>query len=345
LPDVPGCGFATLASAAAAAPIALAEGLKLRNERLELTVSRKTGGIQSLKTHRDRGTRASQRLVFHHETAGMPPETHMIADQIEITRSDPLVGEIVSHGRLLGAGDELITRFTQRMRAVRGMPAMIVDIELDPQHLPAGDIWKSYFASRLAWTEESPVFRRGMQWSGRDAARERIESPEWIEIDDAIGRVNLFALGLPFHRVAGPQWLDTLLLVAGEERRCFQFAIGLDQQSPTHAALALTTAFDPYLCTSPSPPGSQHGWFLHVGAKNILCTHVEKLSEPACGIRLRLLETQGRETRTNVAAFRPFSAAWISDFRGNRMDVLSLADGRAEIDIGSYGWLQVEAEW
>ena len=345
LPEVPGCGYATLASAEAAPTMPLAEGLTLRNERMELTVSQKTGGIQSLRTHRDRSTRVSQRLVFHHETGAEPPETQMVADKIEITRNDPLVGEITSQGRLLGAAGEILTHFTQRVRAVRGLPVMIVDIELEPQPLPEGDIWKSYIASRLAWSEEALAIRRGKQWSGYETTRECLDSSEWIEIDDAIGRVTCFAMGLPFHRVASLRWLDTLLLVAGEERRRFQFAIELDQYYPSHAALGLMAAGDPFVCASPSPPASPRGWFLHVGAKNVLCTHVAPLPEPASGIRLRLRETEGRETRTSLAAFRPFREAWKTDFRGNRTDVLSITDGRAEIDIGSYGWEQTEAEW
>jgi alpha-mannosidase len=211
--------------------------------------------------------------------------------------------------------------------------------------MPAGDIWKSYFASRLAWSVDSLSIRRGRNWAGLETTRESIDSSEWIDIDDAIGHVICYPLGLPFHRVAGPQWLDTLLLVAGEERRRFQFAIGLDQLYPTHAAVALLAACDPYICASPSSLGSPRGWFLHVGARNVLCTHIEPFAEPTGGVRVRLLETEGRDTQTALAAFRPFTAAWTSDFRGNRTDVLSIAEGRAQIDIGPYGWVQIEAEW
>jgi hypothetical protein len=220
-----------------------------------------------------------------------------------------------------------------------------VDIEIDPRHLPAGDIWKSYFASRLAWAEPSLSIRRGREWCGQETNREHIDSSEWVEIDDAVGRVNLFSLGLPFHRVASAQWLDTLLVVPGEERRRFQFAVGLDHLYSTHTALALLSACDPGVFASPQPLTTPRGWFVHIGAKNVLCTHIEPLTEPAPGIRLRLLETEGLETRTNVAAFRSLRNAWTSDFRGNRTDVLSVSEGNAEIDIGPHGWVQLEAEW
>lgn len=345
LSHVLGCGYATIASAAPLSSVALAEGMTLRNERLELTVSERTGGIQSLRTHRDRSTRVSQRLVFHHQNDASSLESQMVADRLEITRNDALIGEIASSGRILTAGGELLARFTQRVRAARGISPMIVSIDLEPQRLPEGDIWKSYFASRLAWVDDALAIRRGDRWVGRETTRERIESPEWVEIDDAIGRVTCFARGLPFHRRAAPMWLDTLLLVAGEERRRFQFAVGLDDTYPTHAALGLLTAGKPYIAEMPAQPSSPRGWFLHVAAKNTLLTHIEALLPPVKGIRVRLLETEGRETRTSLAAFRPFQAARIADFRGNLIEVLSVVDGRVEIDIGPHRFLQIEAEW
>src|SRR5205085_12561920 len=127
----------------------------------------------------------------------------------------------------------------------------------------------------LAWAEEAIGFRCGMQWSGHDTSRECMESSEWVDIDDGIGSVTCFAIGLPFHRIPALARLDTLLLVAGEERRRFQFALSLDRLHPTHAALALLSASEPYVCASPLAPSSPNGWFLHLGAKNILCTFVE----------------------------------------------------------------------
>lgn len=345
LPEVPGCGFAMLGSSPALPPLVLAEKLTLRNDRLELTVSKKTGGIQSIRRHRDRNTRVSQRLVFHHHTGGEPVESRMVGERIDVTRNDALVGEITSRGRILGPANDMLAGFTQRVRSVRGVPAIYVEIDLEPQHMPAGDIWKSYFASRMAWSEESLAIRRGKQWAARDTSREQIDSSEWVEIDDGIGRVTCFALGLPFHRVASPQWLDTLLVVAGEQRRRFQLAIGIDQPNPAHAALALLSACDPYLCAVPTPPSVSRGWFVHIGAKNVLGTHIEPLGSPAAGIRLRLLETEGKETRTTATAFRPFRSAWRTDFRGHRTDVLSVSEGNAEFDLPAYGFLQIEAEW
>lgn len=343
VPDVLGCGYRALTPPVAVVPVPLAEGLVLRNERLELSVNKKTGGIQSLRLHRDRNTRVSQRLV-HHEQHG-PGESQMVAGRIEITRNDQLVGEITSIGRILDAKSRPLANYTQRVRVLRGLQPVVVDIELEPEQLPDGNFWRSYFASRIAWADDALSVRRGTQWSGRETEREQIESPEWIEIDDVIGRVTVFALGLPYHRRTASNWLDTLLITAGEDRRRFQFALGLDIPSPTHAACALMTSGKPYLAEMPGAANAPQGWLLHVGAKNALITNVEPLGSPATGVRIRLLETEGRDTPTSLSAFRPFRTARLTDFRGQPLEVLSVVDGAAQVDLGPYRWLQIEAEW
>jgi hypothetical protein len=157
--------------------------------------------------------------------------------------------------------------------------------------------------------------------------------------------VTCFAFGLPFHRRASPSWLDTLLVVAGQQRRRFQFALALDEKYPSRTALGLMTAGHAPIMSLPTEPKSSRGWFLHVGAKNVLATHVDRLAGPPAGIRVRLLETEGRETHTSLTGYRPFTAAQATDFRGNSTRVLSIAEGHVEFDIAAHQWIQIEAEW
>lgn len=343
-PDVLGCGYRALNPRVVITPVALAEGLVLRNERLELVVNKKTGGIQSLRLHRDRSTRVSQRLVFHQQQ-GPVGNSQMVAGRVEVTRNDELVGEITSMGRILDAKSRPLANYTQRVRVIRGLLPVIVEVDLEPQQLPEGSLWESYFANRLAWAEEALSVRLGSQWSGRETEREQIESPEWIEIDDMIGRITVFPMGLPYHRRSSTNWLDTLLLPAGEQLRHFQFAIGLDIPSSTQAACALLTAGKPAVATMPGAASAPKGWFLHVGAKNAIITHIEPLGTPVNGVRVRILETDGRDARAKLSAFRPFRIANLTDFRGQPIEVLSVVDGAAQFDLGPNRWLQIEAEW
>jgi alpha-mannosidase len=355
MPDVPGCGFAVRDGGTLSA-VSLVDNQTLRNETLELTVSAVTGGIQSLRAHGDRGTRVSQRLVFQKHGGRRKPssadasdcailDTKMVADRIEIARNDTAVGEIISRGRLLDMSGELLARFTQTARVVRGLPAAIIDIHLDCLQLPAGDQWSSYFASRLAWSDEAVSFRRGVQWTARETNRGRIESPEWIEVSNGAQNIVCVGLGNSLHRRVGPTWLDTLLVTSDENRRHFQFALTLDCPYPTQAALAWAAAGQLVFARLPGPLPASRGWFLHVSAKNLLLTHIEPMAPEHTGIRGRLLETEGRDASAMITAFRPFRAARITDFRGNAKSVLSVSDGKVILDVAPHRWIQFEAEW
>jgi hypothetical protein len=271
-------------------------------------------------------------------------DSQMIAEEVTITRNDPLVGEITSRGRLMDASDSLLANFTQNVRIARSLSAAMVDVELDPQRELSADIWRNYFASRLAWSDDAIAVRRGRHWVTDETSRERIESPEWVEVNEGLGTVTVFAFGLPLHRRASSTWLDTLLFAAGETERRFQFAIAIDEAYPARTAIALLTAGQAPIVTLAEPPNSSRGWFLHIGAKNLLMTHLEPLAETK-GIRVRLLETEGRDVDTTLTAFRAFRAARITDFRGNSSEVLSVTDGRVDFDVAAHRWIQLEAEW
>jgi hypothetical protein len=269
----------------------------------------------------------------------------MIAERIEIGRNDSVVGEIISQGQLLDAAGELLARFTQTARVVRALAAAIIDVRLDCVKLPTGDRWNSYLASRLAWVDEAVTLRRGVGWMARETTRQRVESPEWIEVSSGERNIVCHALGLPYHRLAAPTWLDTLLVTAGEDRRQFQFALSLDCAYPTQAALAVATAGKAAFATLPGPLPASRGWFLHVSARNVLLTHCEPLGGERGGVRCRLLETEGRYAEAAVSAFRPFRSARTTDFRGNAKSVLSVNDGKVVLDVEPYRWVQFEAEW
>jgi alpha-mannosidase len=356
VPNVPGCGYALLDVQNITDSATIADGHVLRNELLELTVSEATGGIQSLRTYRDRGTRVSQRLVFEcgppahafhrvHDDAAPKLHSQMIAERVDVTHNDRELGEITSQGRLVDLDDQLLARFTQSVRMVRGLPAAIVTVELQAERIPDGELWRCYYASRLAWLDEAATFHRGVQWQAHETSRERIESPEWVEIASSAGNIICFGLGLPFHRRVGLTWLDTLLCIPGETHRKFQFAIGLDCHYPTQAALALLTSYVPEFALFPLQVTHPRGWFLHLGAKNLIMTHVEPLNGKRDGIRCRILETEGRSVETTLTAYRPFRAAQTTDFRGEAREVLSIIDGAVHFDIAAHRWIQLEAEW
>ena len=189
------------------------------------------------------------------------------------------------------------------------------------------------------------TLRRGEQWGARDTTRDEIESPEWVEVDDVIGAVACFSLGLPYHRRSAP--ICSIRCSSFLARSGGDFSSRLGSKSPALQKWRwqLLTAGQPCNAVVPWQLTSPRGWMLHVAAKNSLVTHLEPLSEPSGGVRMRLLETEGRETRTAITAYKPFAAARLTDFRGNQLEVLSVNNGRVEVELGPHRWLQIEAEW
>ena len=114
---------------------------------------------------------------------------------------------------------------------------------------------------------------------------------------------------------------------------------------PMQTALALTTSGASLPAKFAGSLNESRGWFLHVGAKNLLITHLELLDGNRSGIRCRILETEGREVETSFAAYRPFRAARSTDFRANDNEVLSIVDGQVILAVGPHRWIQLEAEW
>ena len=357
LSDIPACGFATLAAQSPPLPVPLADGHTLRNEHLEVVVSGATGGIQSLRRHGDRSTRVSQRLVVcdrqfsgrAHRAGGddLAPEANvpMIAEHIEVTRSNHGIGEITSRGAWSMPTTTYWRSLCKRLGCRAGLPAVILDIHLDLLRHPDGALRDSYYASRLVWRGDALGVRKGVDWIGSETGRQWIESSESVEITEASGTITCFALGLPLHRLVSPTRLDTLLAVAGEKRQRFQLAVGPDCAYPTQTALALLSQGEPAIIRSVSAPPAPRGWFLHTSAKNVLITHIALLAAPRSGLRLRLLETEGRDAEVEIATIRPIHSAQITDFRGEPTEVVSVAGGVARVGMSPGHWLQLEAEW
>lgn len=367
LPDVPGCGFRTLAARGENGahpsatrhphpdPLPKGEGTAhmLRNERLEVVIGASTGAIQSIRAYGDRGTRVSQRLVYHDprqaarmagaDRSGVPPaNVEMIADRIETTRSDAAAGEITAHGWLAAPAGATIAQFVQTVRLLRGVPIVVVDVQLNAEQQIEE---ASYFASRLAWRDEGAALRRGAGWIGCSARGRRVESPEWVQIVGSQGPITLLPLGLPLHERIGTRMLDTPLVTAGRQQGRFQLAIGLDCEYPTTTALGLPTAGDPSAVKSLGGLSATDGWFVHVSAKNLVLTHLAPLGSDRQGLRARLLETEGRPATSSLAAYRPFRSAQYTDFRGEPTAETSVVDGQVHFHAGPHQWVQIEAEW
>ncbi len=359
LVEVPAAGFAWVSaspdrpgSAWSGDPIA--SDKLLRNEHCEVQIHPLTGGIQSIHDYRARANRLSQQLVFRRPTTGAAESqsardeelvySRMTVEQIEVTSSGRLFGEITSRGNLLDPEGNRLAGFTQHVQMTLGSRLIVVEIDLDPVAQPSGEPWKSYYGSRFAWADGTAELHRDVHLMSRTTTARRIESPNFIDIGGANGRTTILPAGLPFHSRVGPRMLDSLLVVAGETGRRFRFGIGIDLPHPWTAALDMLSPIAAQAETASAPSPTSHGWLFHIDARNVAATHWDPLPSGA-GFRVRLLETEGRAGRVKLNSFRAPTSAARTDLTGHPTGELKIEEGRVVLEIGAYEWAQVEARW
>ena len=343
--------------------IPLAAGNVLRNDTMEVTVNETTGAIQAVQDYRYRGNLLSAQIAYRHsDSKGADSKkadsqntgrySVMAADQIDVTASDSLQGEITSRGRLLNSEGETLARFVQRLQLIRYRPVLQIDveldikIELDGEDATGVDPWLSYFALRFAWADETAELWCSEALTSQSTGARRFVAPHFVDIR---GRhpLAILSVGLPFHVRSGPAMLDTLLIAGREQQRKFRLGVAVGEAYPLQAALDLITPVKLCTATSGQPQSGQSGWFFHINRKNVIATAWEPLrtADRITGFRARLLETEGRTADVRLAAFRTVRSARRTDMNGQLLEDLHTEDGCVRLVVRPYAWTQVEAEW
>lgn len=363
LVELPPCGFQWLSanegqSQSQVGKTPLAEDLTLRNEFFQVSLSDVTGGIARISTYKRSPNRISQQIALrfpHVRTVVTGDEGEqeifktyyslMQLREANVLSAGPLVGEIETIGDLIdGQNNSVVATFRQITRVIRGRPNVDVEIELDLKKTPSGDPWTNYVGCRFAWKHSTAAISASMQQGVATNGRQRIESPQFLEIADEDFRTTIITPGLPFHRKTGDRMIDTLLITEGEKRRKFEFSIAIDAKYPMQAHL---DTFSPPLVipTENAPPaGGQQGWLFYVGAANVLLTRILPLKseDGKKGFVVRLLETEGRTKTFPLKCFRTPSAARQVDFNGNSVQTLTVQDDQISIEIAPHEICDVE---
>ncbi len=331
------------------------ERTELRNEFFQARISETTGGIQSLQNYTVRGNRLAQQIAMRLPPPmardDLDPEAEenyslMAADEITATTLGPMVGRIVSRGRLVKRTGKTIARFVQTVTARRGSPILELEIELDIDREPEANPWASYYAIRFAWTDETADVIQGLGFCRHPTEGKLLESPHYIEIHSSRTRFTVFPAGLPYHRRFGLRKLDTLLVVRGETARTFRLGLGVDVRYPAHAALEAIVP-SAKLCRTSDAPVTPWGWLFHLDARNVMATSWEALSQEdrVTGFRVRLLETEGRRAECLLRSFRPVASAQRVDFLGAPTSELPVEADAISVDLQPRQWIQVEAHF
>jgi alpha-mannosidase len=266
----------------------------------------------------------------------------MAADELVVTSPGPVMGEVVVRGRLVDREANRLAGFQQTTRIWRGSRVIELEIELDVEKQPEADPWKSYYAARFAWADDSANLYRSVNGAVSTTSVSQIESPQFVEVRGERLRTTFLTGGLPYHRYFAPTKLDTLLVVRGETARRFRLGIGIDLPNPMPAALDFLApqAVQP----NQAMPTNRSGWLFHLDARNVVATHWEPLLAEGrpIGFRVRLLETEGRAVPLGLRAFRAAKSAQKVGRDDAEPTELAIDGDCISVELGSYEWAEVE---
>jgi alpha-mannosidase len=340
-------GFSFFRKSSQAQPIAEKDskqgGATLRNEFFEVAIDPHLGAIRAIYDFHSRGPRLAQQLAMRLR-AGDEDDAYtiMAADEIRVVESGPVVGEVAVRGRLVDRGGQVAAEYRQTTRVTWGSRVIEVEVEIDPRRELESDPWNSYIAARFAWAQDTPTIYRSVNQATVPSDLTRLEAPQFVEIRGQSDRTTILTAGLPYHRRNGMRKLDSLLMVRDETARKFRFGIGIDLPQPQAAALDFVAP----VVTMPleSLPKNDSAWLYHLDNRAVVATHWEPIVEggEVAGVRVRLLETEGRHVSLGLRSFRAVKSACKTG-SGEREPVdLAIADDTITVPLRPYEWAEVE---
>jgi len=299
----------------------LAEHLLLRNKHFEVRLNDRTGGIQAVTFHGQRGNRVSQQPGFRFEReiplpadpSDEPRKTHWATPrllQTSVLESGPVFAAVETITEFSSPADNsTIGRTRQITRVDRLRPVIEIEIELTDLAQPVrGNPWLTGWCCRFAWDNEAAVVSRGVLGQIAGFRLERIESPDFVEITDGPHRLTILSDGRPWHRRAGSRMLDSLLQVEGEHITRFRFRLDFDQPSPLRSAEDLASQLIALEVPRKVPAKSSSAWILGLSARNVQLVQARwKHQAPNAPDELSLIlsETEGLPASCQIRTARP----------------------------------------
>lgn len=294
-----------------------------------------TGGIRSVGFHNQRVNLLTQKLGMRipqpdatRDAAAKTPSryTKMVADSIRTLVATPLEGCIESVGKLLDK-NQPVAKFRQTMRVIRGVAEIQFQLELEPL-VSFQDNVNHYLCNRIAWKEESSSIAANAVDSRQPVTQEWFHATRYINVGDEKS-FTLLTGGLPYHRRATRSMLDSVLMMKGERCTQFAFSILINQRYPHAASLGQALRDVQIPVKESNSPGTPSDWLFHIGSKNVLVTGLEPCHHAdTSGVRLTLLETEGRKADLKIRSHRTLMSAQQIDFNGQTKQTLEVSDGR-----------------
>jgi alpha-mannosidase len=322
----------------------------LRNDFLEAHVDPRTGGLLTLRDYHDRTNRLSQQLACRlpgdSDSGRTEPATYsrMLADSIELLQADSVLGRIQSRGRLVNQSGATLGEFSQTFQLWRGSRVLELGIELQPQVATGSDPWESYWACRIAWNNEAAELARSLNDVRQVTQAKRFEAPLFVQIDTGNNTTTVITGGIPFHRRVNPRMLDTILIAGQEQRRQFRLGLGVDLKQPFRDAIAFLAPelVVPLNVPADRPPST---WLFHIDARHVMCSLWQPVwrDDRIAGLRVRLIEMEGRTGRVRLRSFRALTSARKIDGRGQTVELCDVDGEQLLVSVSPLEQVEVEA--
>lgn len=349
--DVPSMGYVsfstTKTNASSTKNSLIVEEQALRNEFIEVIIDRSTGGIRAVHDYKTRGNRISQVLAYRAKSKHDDSRfvySKMEIDSCETTKNSTTLGEITTSGRLM-FGSEKVATVKQKFQLFRGSRVIQFECELSEIDVPKSDPWNWYFASRFAYNDESSLISSTVNQTRQSIETNRFEAPHYIDLETLKSRTTILTGGAPYHVRRGDRYIDSILIVKGEQKRKFKFGIGVDLPNPLSYANSLLS--EPLLVATHQSLTPEYCWLFHLDSKNVLVTNWSPLFEDgkAIGFRARMIETMGRESKFKLSAFKEIKYANRVNFAGEVASELKAKDGKIAIHLAPNQLMEVEVKW
>lgn len=336
----------------------LAEALTLRNRHFEVTLSGRTGGIESVIYHQQRGNRLSQQACFRYERELTLPDdgsdevrktAYATAHLIEhgIVDTGTVFASIETTSELRSPVDGTVLATLRQVTSIDRARARI-HIQLTFDQIASqvkGNPWLTYFGTRFAWDNEAASVTRSVMGHAAGFRAERFESPDYVEVSDPDHRVVIATHGRPYHRRSGPRMFDSLLIVESEPEREFQFTVEFEQSFPLRTAVDAMTPTIVNETSGAMPTSLSSSWVLGLSARNVELVHCAARSatdESGEEISLLLTETEGLSVQCLVrTACRPSSAFVVNSDRSQKV-VAEITDQGVIVHLTAFQLKEVQ---
>ena len=337
LVKVPPLGYAWFAHTASVPPggASLVDDGALQNEFFRVTISAKSGGIQSVRRHASRDNLLSQQLCYRDRDED-DPRGRMVLDGEPRLSDGPLMARAKTAGRIVDEAGQTLARFRQVVTVTRGQRTIGLDIALDPVVRPDASPWTHHYACRWAWAASGVAVSQSSDWdvvacpmpTRFDAAR--MESPLLIEIADE-PRVTLLPGGQTWHRRTEARIAETILQTRGSRDAEVALGIAIGELHPAEAAW---DGLSDVATTPCRRPAIESAWLAQVSEAGTLVLGIDESPNPRLpGLVVTLRETEGRRGPCRLTLCRDVREALLLDWLDQPSGSLPVIDGAVEIPL------------